>query len=110
MILQFAMALRRRFRGLAPEEALLEQICLCQRGINIGSLSRCKHTSCCGVFMHKVCHCQMMSKLPTCENWHCNNDEYQREVVLETDEEGDESDEDPFSMGEGVQLPVSRVL
>ena len=87
-LLQIVMALRRsrRLRSLAPEE--LEQVCfICQKGIDIGSLSRCQRTSCCRVFMHSVCHRQMVSRLPTCGNCRGRNDEFQREVVLETDEE-----------------------
>ena len=114
-LLQIVMALRRsrRLRGLAPEESQLEQVCfICQRGIDIGSLSRCQRTSCCGVFMHSVCHRQMVSRLPTCGNCRGRNDEFQREVVLETDEEVEEmeSDDDPFSMGEGMpSLSPTRV-
>ena len=108
------MALRRsrRLRGLAPEESQLEQVCfICQRGIDIGSLSRCQRTSCCGVFMHSVCHRQMVSRLPTCGNCRGRNDEFQREVVLETDEQVEEmeSDDDPFSIEGMPSLSPTRV-
>ena len=89
-LLQIVMALRpsRRLRGLAPGESRLEQVCfICQRGINIGSLSRFQRTSLCSVFMHRTCHRQMVTRLPTCGNCRGRNDEFQREVVLETDEE-----------------------
>ena len=56
----------------------------------------------------------MVSRLPTCGNCRGRNDEFQREVVLETDEEIEveeiESDDDPFSMGEGMpSLSPTRV-
>ena len=80
------MALRRsrRLQGLAPEEPRLEQVCfICQRELDIGSLTGCQRTSCCSVFMHKSCHRQMVTTLPTCGNCRRENDVYQREVVLE---------------------------
>ena len=107
-LLAYVMALRRsrRLRGLAPEETELQQVCfICQRSIDINTLTRCQRTSCCGVFMHKSCHHQMVSRLPTCGNCRHENEAGQREIVLETDEEV-ESDEDPFSMGEGT-IPTS---
>ena len=96
------MALRRsrRLQGLAPEEPILEQVCfICQRELDIGSLVRCQRTSCCQVFMHKSCHRLMVTTLPTCGNCRCANDAYQREVVLETDEEMESDEEDPFEIG-----------
>ena len=92
------MALRRsrRLRGLAPEESRLEQVCfICQRELDIGSLTRCQRTSCGGVFMHRSCHHQMVTTLPTCCNCQRENDEYQREIVLETDEEMESDEENP---------------
>ena len=65
------MALRRsrRLQGLAPEQPRLEQVCfICQRELDIGSLTRCQRTSCCQVFMHRSCHRQMVTTLPTCGN------------------------------------------
>ena len=96
------MALRRsrRLQGLAPEEPRLEQVCfICQRELDIGSLARCQRTSCCQVFMHKSCHRQMVTTLPTCGNCRRANDAYQREVVLETDEEMESDEENPFEIG-----------
>ena len=106
------MALRRsrRLRGLTPEETELQQVCfICQRSIDINTLTRCQRTSCCGVFMHKSCHHQMVSRLPTCGNCRHENEGGPREIVLETDEEV-ESDEDPFSMGEGTIPTSTRVV
>ena len=109
------MALRRsrRLRGLTPEETELQQVCfICQRSIDINTLTRCQRTSCCKVFMHKSCHHQMVTRLRTCGNCRRENEAGQREIVLETDEEMDEeSDEDPFSMGEGtIHTEVVREL
>ena len=88
---------------MAPEESLLQQVCfICQRDIDINSLTRCKRTSCCGVFIHKICHGQMVSMLPTCGNCRHRNDEFQREVVLEADEEMESDEDDPFAMSEGT--------
>ena len=102
------MALRRsrRLRGLVPEESLLQQVCfICQREIDISSLTRCQRTSCCGVFMHKTCHRQMVTMLPTCGNCRRENDEYQREIVLETDEELESDEENPFEIPIGTTPP-----
>ena len=82
---RFAMAemrRSRRLRGLAPEESPLEQVCICQRGIDINSVTRCQCTLCCGVFMHKPCYRQMVATLPTCGHCRSENEGYQREVVL----------------------------
>ena len=110
---RFAMAeLRRsrRPRGLAPEESPLEQVCfICQRGIDINSVTRCQCTPCCGVFMHKPCYSQMVATLPTCGHCRSENEGYQREVVLETDEEL-ESDDDPFEIGTLHHNGVGGVL
>ena len=102
------MALRRsrRLQGLVPEESLLQQVCfICQREIDISSLTRCQRTSCCGVFMHKTCHRQMVTMLPTCGNCRRENDEYQREIVLETDEELESDEENPFEIPIGTTPP-----
>ena len=88
----------RRLRGLPPEEELLEQVCfICQRGIDIDLLSRCTRTSCCKVFLHTSCHRQMMLQSPSCGNCRHPNPEFEREIVLETDEEMQEED-NPFEL------------
>ena len=85
----------------------LEQVCfICQREIDINSLTRCRRTSCCGMFMHKSCHHQMVTMLPTCGICRRENDEYQREIVLETDKEMDSDEENPFEMPIGTAPPV----
>ena len=90
-----------------PEESLLEQVCfICQREIDIDSLTRCQGTSCCGVFMHKSCHRQMVTTLPTCGNCRHENAEYQREIVLETNEEMESDEENPFEITIGMALPA----
>ena len=100
----------RRLRGLAPEESPLEQVCfICQRGIDINTVSRCQCTPCCGVFMHKPCYRQMVQTVPTCGNCRHENEEYQREVILETDEEL-ESDDDPFEIGTLHHDVMGRVM
>ena len=90
----------RRLADLAPEEPLLQQVCfICQRELDIGSLTRCQRTSCCHVFMHKPCHRQMVTTLPKCGNCRHENADYQREIVLETDEELEsEGEENPFEI------------
>ena len=103
------MALRRsrRLQGLVPEESLLQQVCfICQREIDISSLTRCQRTSCCGVFIHRTCHRQMVSMLPTCGNCRRENDGYQREIVLETDEEMESEEENPFEIPIGTTPPL----
>lgn len=47
----------------------------------------------------------MVSMLPTCGNCRRRNDEFQREIVLETDEEMESDEEDPFAMDEGT-VPI----
>ena len=101
----------RRLRGLVPEESLLQQIYfICQREIDIGSLTRCQRTSCGGVFMHKSCHRHMVTTLPTCGNCRRNNAEYQRETVLETDEEMEPVEENPFEITLGMAPPARNTL
>ena len=101
----------RRLRGLAPEESPLEQVCfLCQRDIDINSITRCQRTSCCGVFMDRPCHRQMVSVVPTCGNCRRSNEGFQREVVLNTDEEMESDDENPFEIGTVHSIGVGRVL
>ena len=51
----------------------------------------------------------MVATLPTCGHCRCDNEGYQREVVLETDEEL-ESDDDPFEIGTLHHDGVGRVL
>ena len=89
----------RRLRGLAPEESRLQQVCfICQRNLDIGSLSRCCRTSCCRVLMHRTCHREMVTRVRNCGNCRRENAEF-TEVVLETDEEMEGEDEDnPFEI------------
>ena len=95
MVCRVTMRCSRRLAGLAPEEPLLQQVCfICQRELDIGSLTRCQRTSCCRVFMHKSCHHRMVTTLFRCGNCRHENAEYQREVVLETDEEVESEEED----------------
>ena len=49
---------------------------------------------------------QMMTMLPTCSIFQRENEEYQREIVLETDEEMDSDEENPFKLPSGTALPV----
>lgn len=107
-----AMELRRsrRLRGLVPEESRIQQVCfLCQRDTDINFLTRCKRTSCYGVLMHKSCHRQMVSMLPTCGNCRRRNDDFQRKIVLETDEEMVSGKEHPFAMSEGTIPTTTHV-
>ena len=101
----------RRLRSLAPEESPLEQVCfICQRGIDINSVTRCQCTPCCGVFMHKPCYRQMVTTLPTCGHCRSDNEGYQREVVLEMDEELETDDDNPFEKGTLHYDGMGRVL
>ena len=96
----------RRLRGLAPEEAPIQQVCfICQRDIDIGSLTICQRTPCCGVFMHRRCYQEMERQVRTCGNCRRVINEEQPEIVLETDEElGDDDDDDidPFVLPSGA--------
>ena len=95
-----------RLRGLEPEERGL-QCFICQRDIEIDTLPRCQRTSCCGVFLHRLCHREMV----TCGNCRRKNAEFESEsvfefgeVVLETDKEMEEED-NLFDIG---TIPVSN--
>lgn len=98
----------RRLYGLMPEEQILDQVCfICQGSIHIGSLRRCVKTACCDVFMHKRCHCEMVTHVQRCGNCQCDNPEYVREIVMETEEEmsdGEVSDgsDNPFDLPTGT--------
>jgi len=84
----------RRLRGLVPEEPPLQQVCfICQRNIDIGSLTRCQRTACCRVWMHRTCHQQMVTRVRACGSCRRENAEFTG-VVLETDEEMEDDDED----------------
>ena len=48
----------------------------------------------------------MMTMLPRCGNCRRENDEYQHETVLETDEELESEDENPFEMPIGTVPPL----
>jgi len=85
----------RRLRGQIPEETLLQQVCfICQRDIHIDSLAMCQRTPCCGVFTHRRCYQEMERRVLTCGNCRRVIDDIQPEVVLETDEEMGEDDDD----------------
>ena len=56
--------------------------------------------------MHKSCHRQMVTTLPTCGNCRRANDAYQREIVLETDEELESEEENPFEISPGTTPPL----
>ena len=56
--------------------------------------------------MHKSCHRQMGTTLATCGNCRRENDAYQREVVLETDEEMESDEENPFEITLGMVPPL----
>ena len=72
--------------------------------IEIDTLPRCQRTSFCGAFMHKLCHREMVTRVRTCGNCRRENAEFEGEVVLETDEEMEEDEEDnPFGT-----IPVSN--
>ena len=94
----------RRLRGLEPEEQGL-QCFICQRDIEIDTLSRCQPTSCCGAFLHKLCHREMVTRSRTCGNCRREHVGFQQEVVLETDEEMDDEEDNPFDIG---TIPVSN--
>ena len=94
----------RRVSGLEHEERGL-QCFICQMDIEIDTLPRCQRTSCCGAFMHKLCHREMVTRVRTCGNCCCENAEFKGEVVLETDEEMEEED-NPFDTG---TIPVLNV-
>ena len=53
--------------------------------------------------MRKSCRHQMVTTLPTCR---CENDEYQHEVVLETDEEMESDEEKPFEIPLGANPTI----
>ena len=96
----------RRLRGLEPEERGL-QCFIFQMDIEIDTLPRCQRTSCCGAFMHKLCHREMVTRVRTCGNCRRKNAEFQgEEVLLETDEEmEEEGEENPFDIG---TIPISN--
>ena len=48
----------------------------------------------------------MVTMLPTCGNCRRENDEYQREIVLETDEEVESDGKNPFEMPIGTAPPL----
>ena len=48
----------------------------------------------------------MVTTLPTCGNFRRKNDEYQREIVLKTDEEMESDDENPFEITLGMAPPA----
>lgn len=54
----------------------------------------------------------MVSMLPTCANCRPRkNDEFQRQIVLESNEQMDsDEEEDPFSMGEGTIPTTTHVV
>ena len=93
----------RRLRGLEPEEQGL-QCFICQRDIEIDTLPRCQPTSCCGAFLHKWCHREMVTWALTCGNCRRENVGFEQKVVLETDEEMDDED-NPSDIG---TIPVSN--
>ena len=101
----------RRLCGLSPEESPLEQVCfICQRNIDIGSLSRCCRTSCCRVLMHRTCHREMVTRVRNYGNCRRENAEFTG-IVLETDEEiDDEEDEEdnPFEFTSSNSLERMR--
>jgi len=93
----------RRLRGMAPEEAPIQQVCfICQRDIDIGSLTQCHYTPCCHVFMHRRCYQEMGRQVRTCGNCRRVIEDNQPEIVLETDEELEDYDIDPFVLPSGA--------
>ena len=52
----------------------------------------------------------MVTTLPTCGNCRRNNAEYQRETVLETDEEMEPDEENPFEITIGMAPPARNTL
>ena len=92
----------RRLRGLLPEEQIVDQVCfICQLGIDINSLTRCKPTPCCGVLLHRQCQQEMVTRVQTCGNCRHVHATGEEEIILETDEE---LEDDPFEMPEGTIL------
>ena len=84
-----------RLFSLEPEERGLQSF-ICQRDIEIDTLPRGQRTSCCGVFMHRLCHQEMVTRVRTCGNCLHKNAEFEGEVVLEMDEEMEEDEDNPF--------------
>ena len=80
----------RRLRGLTPEESELNQCCfICQGFIDVSLLNRCVSTPCCGAFMHRRCHNQMIARCATCGNYRRPNVGHVS-VVPDSDDEDDE--------------------
>jgi len=103
------MSLRRRrpLRGPAPKEQAIDQVCvICKGRIVVNVLGRCVRTSCCGMLMHRACHRMMVERMPTCGQ--CSHPNGDRSVILETDEELHDDDEDEGMDGLRRQIDLYR--
>ena len=80
----------------------MDQVCIiCQLGIDINSLTRCKPTPCCGAFIHHRCYQEMLTRTQACGNFGHVHATDEDKIVLETDEE---MEGDPFEMPEGTNF------
>ena len=82
------------FRVVYPKKHRFNKCVLFVRDIHVDSLASCQRTPCCGVFMHRRCYQEMERRVLTCGNCRRVIDDIQPEVVLETDEELEEDDND----------------
>jgi len=100
----------RRLQGHIPEETPIQQVCfICQRDIHVDSLASCQRTPCCGVWMHRHCYQDMERWVLNCGNCRRVIGDNQPEVVLETDEELEEDDNDEAPLPSGADDGLVRL-